>query len=199
MEHHDEVGMHPDASMMNHQVGELSEGVLEENEHGEEQSSLMDLDCQPAGELREGAVEDLEKQHYLALHAKFGGGVAAEGQREQQDDASDNASEASSVGIHRPQKKREQKVHDKEQENQSVKSGESQHSKISRSTTGRFEAKYKVGDRTAGGAIIKEVIESDWEFLEKDKKGNKYYKCLHCERASRVMKSDRRTHNCKTK
>jgi hypothetical protein len=32
MEHHDEVGMHPDASMMNHQVGELSEGVLEEKE-----------------------------------------------------------------------------------------------------------------------------------------------------------------------
>jgi hypothetical protein len=32
MMHDDEVGMHQDASMMNHQVGELSEGVLEEKE-----------------------------------------------------------------------------------------------------------------------------------------------------------------------
>ena len=28
MEHHDGVGMHPDASMMNQPAGELSEGVL---------------------------------------------------------------------------------------------------------------------------------------------------------------------------
>ena len=31
----------------------------------------------PAGELNEAVVEDLEKQHYLALHAKFGGGQQA--------------------------------------------------------------------------------------------------------------------------
>jgi hypothetical protein len=35
-------------------------------------------------------------------------------------------------------------------------------SEISRSTNGRFEAKYKIGEKTASGACVKEVIESDW-------------------------------------
>lgn len=35
-------------------------------------------------------------------------------------------------------------------------------SEVSRSYLGRFEAKYKVGEKTASGAIIKEVIEEEW-------------------------------------
>lgn len=79
-----------------------------------------------------------------------------------------------------------------------MRSGESQHSKISRSTTGRFEAKYKIGDRAADGSIIKEVMEGEWEFVEKDKKGNSYYKCLKCSNALRVRKENRKKHACKT-
>jgi hypothetical protein len=47
----------------------------EENEHEEEQSSLMDLDCQPAGELREGTVEDLEKQPPAAAAGEINAGA----------------------------------------------------------------------------------------------------------------------------
>ena len=41
-------------------------------------------------------------------------------------------------------------------EQQSMNSGKS---KVSRSTSGRFEGKYKVGDKTASGAIIKDIRE----------------------------------------
>jgi len=44
-------------------------------------------------------------------------------------------------------------------ENESLKSGDS---KISRSTAGRFEGKYKVGDKTQSGATIKEINEEAW-------------------------------------
>jgi len=100
-------------------------------------------------------------------------------------------------------KKRDNKAGDKEQEKQdkmdkeSVRSGESNNSKVSRSTNGRFEGKYKVGDKSISGAIIKEVKEEDWKFVEKDKKGNNYYKCLQCPNATRVLKSNRKTHGCK--
>ena len=93
--------------------------------------------------------------------------------------------------------KRDEKAAGKLQEQmekESVRRGESM---ISRSTTGRFEGKYKVGDKTMSGAIIKEVNEDDWQQVVKDKKGNTYYKCLHCDKASRVMKSDRKLHGCK--
>jgi hypothetical protein len=69
-------------------------------------------------------------------------------------------------------------------------------SKISRSTNGRFEAKYQIGDKTASGAIIKAVGEEDWEFVEKDKNGNSYFKCIKCSKASRVRKGNRKTHSC---
>ena len=54
-------------------------------------------------------------------------------------------------------KKRDNKATDKERkqeqmETESIRSGESM---ISRSTAGRFEGKYKVGDKTTSGAIIK--------------------------------------------
>jgi hypothetical protein len=77
-------------------------------------------------------------------------------------------------------KKRDEKVAKKQldkMEKDSVKSGDS---KVIRSTNGRFEAKYTIGDRTTSGARIKRVIELDWKFLEKDKKGNSYYQCLKC-------------------
>ena len=89
-------------------------------------------------------------------------------------------------------KKRDAKAADKE-DNASVRSGKT--NKTSKS--GRFEAKYKVGDKTASGAIIKEVGEEDWQFFEKDKKGNCYYKCLVCLNAVKVRKDHRKTHNCK--
>ena len=57
---------------------------------------------------------------------------------------------------------------------------ESQLSGVSRSTAGRFEAKYKVGDKTGSGALVKEVIETDWKFINKDKKGNSSYLCVKC-------------------
>jgi hypothetical protein len=56
----------------------------------------------------------------------------------------------------------------------------SEASKVSRSTNGRFEGKYKVGDKTVGGAVIKEIKEEDWELIKKDQKGNKLYSCLKC-------------------
>jgi hypothetical protein len=37
-------------------------------------------------------------------------------------------------------------------------------SEVSRSSSGRFEAKYKVGDKTTSGALVKEVVEEDWQF-----------------------------------
>lgn len=66
-----------------------------------------------------------------------------------------------------------------------------------RTSDGRFEAKYGIGDKTTSRAIIKEVREEDWEFQERDKKGNSYYKCLRCFK-SRILKSDRKKHACKT-
>ena len=66
-----------------------------------------------------------------------------------------------------------------------------------REVTGRFKQKYKVGDKAADGSIIKEVIESDWVLVEKDKKGNSYYKCLKCEKVPRIRKDDRKKHTCK--
>jgi hypothetical protein len=66
-----------------------------------------------------------------------------------------------------------------------------------RTNGGRFEAKYKVGDRAASGVIIKEVIDKEWQFVEKDKKGNSYYKCLKCTKAPRVTKHHRKMHGCK--
>jgi hypothetical protein len=93
-------------------------------------------------------------------------------------DGDDNASE-SSVEIHRPaQKKREQKQQDKLKRMEVSK--ENQVSKVSRSTTGRFEGKYKVGDKTPSGVIVKEIKEEQWQFLTKDKKGNNFYRCLTC-------------------
>ena len=75
--------------------------------------------------------------------------------------------------------------------------GKSNLSKISRSTNGRFEAKYKVGDKAANGSLIKEIKEEDWKFVARDNKGNSYYKCLKCVQALRVLKSDRKKHSCK--
>lgn len=50
-----------------------------------------------------------------------------------------------------------------------------------RDICGRFKQKYKTGERTANGHIIKQVIEDDWKLLqEKDKNGNSYYLCLKC-------------------
>jgi len=64
-----------------------------------------------------------------------------------------------------------------------------------RSTAGRFEGKYKVGDKTASGALIKEVIESDWEFTGTDKKYNKLYMCKLCNKKE-VRTDNRRVHKC---
>ena len=92
--------------------------------------------------------------------------------------------------------KRDKKAAGKLQEHmekESVKSGDS---KISRSTAGRFEGKYKVGDKTTGGAIVKEVVETDWKFTEKDKKGNGYYVCLKCQKKD-VRNDNRKYHHCK--
>jgi hypothetical protein len=49
-----------------------------------------------------------------------------------------------------------------------------------------------VGDKTLSGVTIKEIKEEDWEFSEKDKKGNSYFKCINCKNAPRVLKSNRR-------
>ena len=38
-----------------------------------------------------------------------------------------------------------------------------------------------MGDKAADGSIIKEVIDDNWAIVEKDKKGNSYYKCVKCE------------------
>lgn len=74
----------------------------------------------------------------------------------------------------------------------------SSNSCISRTTNGRFEGKYKIGDKTVAGNLIKEVNKDDWEFVRKDNKGNSYYKCKKkgCNKAS-VRKDARRIHSCK--
>jgi hypothetical protein len=69
-------------------------------------------------------------------------------------------------------------AHRKRESKAATKSGAQ--NEISRSSLGRFEAKYKVGDKTASGAIIKDVTEKDWLFVERDTNGNSYYKCLKC-------------------
>ena len=87
-------------------------------------------------------------------------------------------------------KKREVKKASKEDDAVSVYSGKT--NKTSKS--GRFEAKYKVGDRTTSGSIIKKVREEDWKFVRKDQKGNSYFECVQC---SKQMRNDnRRTHVC---
>ena len=67
------------------------------------------------------------------------------------------------VGSNNGSKKRETKAIDKDDMR-------SEHSEKTNKTSksGRFEAKYKVGDRTTSGAMIKEVREEDWKFVRKD-------------------------------
>lgn len=52
-------------------------------------------------------------------------------------------------------KKRDVKADKKQQEKLERESQRSGESKVSRSTAGRFEAKYKVGDKTGSGALVK--------------------------------------------
>jgi hypothetical protein len=65
-------------------------------------------------------------------------------------------------------KKRDEKAGEKAQERQDKlekqagMSGDSKVSEVSRSTNGRFEGKYKVGDKATDGSIIREVKEDDW-------------------------------------
>jgi hypothetical protein len=81
-----------------------------------------------------------------------------------------------------PSKKRDEKLESKSLTNRTI--------------DGRFEGKYKIGDKAADGSIIKEVREEDWVFVERDNKWNSYYKCLHCIKAARVRKGDRKKHLC---
>ena len=65
------------------------------------------------------------------------------------------------MGLTLQSQKRNRKADGKQSniEIQSFKSGGS------RSTNGRFEGKYKVGDKAADGSIIKEVREEEWKLL----------------------------------
>jgi hypothetical protein len=98
------------------------------------------------------------------------------------------------------EKKREKKQREKEEKKQEhlEKQSQTSHiSKISRSDNGRFEAKYKVGDKAADKSLIREVFEEEWQFIERDKHSNCYFKCLKCSKAARVLKGDRKKHSCK--
>lgn len=67
-------------------------------------------------------------------------------------------------------KKRESKA--------AIKSSSAQ-SEISRSSSGRFEATYKAGDKLGNRAIKKQVNEDEWEFVEK-RGGRDWYICKKC-------------------
>jgi len=92
------------------------------------------------------------------------------------------------VGPGSLEKKRNEKIAGKLQEQmekESVKSGDS---KISRS-------KYSVGDRSSSGAIIKEVIELEWSCSGKNMQRISIYTCLLCDKQG-VRSDHRRTHAC---
>ena len=125
---------------------------------------------------------------------------------EASDDDDDNKDEQDQgqgqpAGKEKTKRKRELKHQDKQVKSEVNKQWETQSlgggSNISRSTNGRFEAKYKAGDRTTSGVIIKEITESQWCLIDRDKKGNIVYRCLNCTKAPKVMKSDRKKHSCK--
>lgn len=74
----------------------------------------------------------------------------------------------------------------------------SSHSSMIRSTNGRYEAKYtKVGQKTGGGNVVKEVEEENWRWTHRDK-GNSYYDCKKegCNKTN-VRKDARKFHCCK--
>jgi hypothetical protein len=128
--------------------------------------------------LKEGVIEEKEKQIMFELMEKYNMG----GHQPARDD--DNQSRTSSdilFGAKGSSKKREAADKDDTKSTRTSKSG-------------RFEAKYKVGDRTTSGSIIKEVREEYWKFVRKDQKGNSYFECTQC---SKQMRNDnRRTHVC---
>lgn len=54
-----------------------------------------------------------------------------------------------------------------------------------------------VGSKLKNGAFVKAVNEDDWELTDKrDKKSNKYYKCLKCRSQKEIRAFDRKTHKC---
>jgi hypothetical protein len=112
--------------------------------------------------LKEGVIEEKEKQIMFELMEKYN----VRGHQPARDD--DNQSRTSSDILFGEKgssnKKREVKKASKEDDAMSVYSGKTNRT----SKSGRFEAKYKVGDRTTSGAIIKEVREEDWKFVRKD-------------------------------
>ena len=69
-------------------------------------------------------------------------------------------------------------------------------SATNRSGVGRYEAKLSVGDRTKSGAVVKEVFEDQWKFIKHDKKGNKFFTCLKCQKMA-VRGDSRKLHACK--
>ena len=178
---------------------------------------------QPAGELSEAIIKEKEKQQYLIMHAKFG-----EGQRKQDggstsSEGGDNASE-SSLGIRRPQKKREHQ-HEHEHEEREDSNDNERHSPSppaaatnnehakkrreqkhqdkleqysARSHTSKSAAssksKYGIGDKLPSGVIKKAVNENNWELLEK-KGGRDWFMCKLC-KGKAVRKDNRETHSC---
>ena len=137
------------------------------------------MNKEPGTELNSAFLETKEREDWKRLNQKFSNGKQQEKKRGEKAAGTD-------------------KVRQEKMETESRRSGISNISKVSRSTNGRFEGKYKIGDKAANGSVIKEIKEDDWELLsEKDKKGNSYFKCLHCTKAPRVLKSDRKKHSCK--
>jgi hypothetical protein len=82
-------------------------------------------------------------------------------------------------------KKRDNKAGDKEREKEDKKQEQMERQSVASTM------KSKLSNR----AILKEVVESNWEFLGKDEKRNKCYKCLLCKK-EKVRSDNRRTHKC---
>ena len=61
---------------------------------------------------------------------------------------------------------------------------------------GRFKQKYKAGEKNLAGCILKDVNENDWKEVKKDEKGNRYYKCLKCNKEG-TRKDNRNKHKCR--
>ena len=51
------------------------------------------------------------------------------------------------------------------------------------------------GSKLSNRAIVKNVIEQEWEFIRTDEKSNKYYACMLCNKKN-VRGDNRRTHTC---
>jgi len=166
--------------------------ALEKIEDGNAESVVGDVD-----DTASISLSMIESQHMEEFLFEEGSQMRPDiAQFEQQKRSGSTSSSQILFGDKEGPKKRDVKADEKEQqrqekmEHESIRSGDS---KVSGTTI-----KSTTTNRSKSGAIIRELVESEWEELGRDKHRNLLFKCLACSKQN-IAKSNRSTHACPKK